>query len=162
MAVLGGFAVVLFATQGLLGWAGFIAWGGFLAAGGDTAACKKTVAGNIFGAILAWVALMIAQQIYVAPESWLWMPRLAFAVAVTLLILCLAAKVELLSHLPSGLLGYAAVFGAFSAPIMNLNGMQRLSGLHMYNPFIQVSLSMVAGAVVGLISAKLADALSKK
>jgi hypothetical protein len=162
MALLGGVVAVLFQTQGLLAWAGFIAWGGFLAAGGDTTALKKTVAGNIFGAFLAWVVLMIVRQVYVAPDSWLWMPRTGIPVAVTLLVLSLAAKVELLSHIPAGLLGYAAVFGAFSIPIGDLTRLERLTALHMYNPFIQVSGSMVAGAVVGLIAVKLAGALSKK
>jgi len=162
IALLGGIVATLFPTQGLLNWAGLIAWGGFLAAGGDNAALMKTIAGNIFGAFLAWAALMIMHVIYVAPDSWLWMPREAVAVAVTLLALALAAKVELLSHLLAGLTGYAAVFGAFSIPIMDLGGLTRLTGLHMYNPLIQVPMSMVVGAVVGLISVKLAGALSKK
>jgi hypothetical protein len=37
-----------------------------------------------------------------------------------------------------------------------------MTGLHMYNPFIGVALSMVAGAVVGLIAVKLAGVLSKE
>jgi hypothetical protein len=163
MALLGGVVAVLFQTQGLLSWAGFIAWGGFLAAGGDTTALKKTIVGNIFGAFLAWSALMMMFQVYVAPDSWLWMPRAGIAMAVTLLVLSLAAKVELLSHIPAGLIGYAAVFGAFSIPLRpDLTGLERLTGLHLYNPFIQVPISMVAGAVVGLIAVKLAGALSKK
>jgi hypothetical protein len=164
MALLGGLAAALLPTIGLFGWAGFIAWGGFLAAGGDNAALKKTIAGNIFGAFLAWVALVGTRLIEVDPGSWLWVPRAGIAVAVTLLVLCLAARVELLSHIPTGLMGYAAVFAAFSIPIVSVNvqGLDRLTGLHMYNPFIQVALSMVTGAVVGLISVKLAGALSKK
>jgi len=43
----------------VLVWAGFIAWGCYFHTGGDDAALKKTIAGNIYGAVIAWVALSI-------------------------------------------------------------------------------------------------------
>ena len=46
---LAGFALV---------WAGFIAAGCFFAAGGDTKALTKTIVGIIYGAIIAWIALL--------------------------------------------------------------------------------------------------------
>ena len=162
MAVLGGVMMVLFATQGLLFWAALIAWGGFLAAGGDSGALKKTIAGNTLGAALGWVALMVAQVIVIAADSWLWMPRIGAAVAVTLFVLVLASKVDAFSHLPAGLMGFAAMVGAYSIPIMQLNGWERLTGMHLYNPFIQVVLSMLGGAVFGLLSSRLEVALSKE
>ena len=51
---LGGFALV---------WVGFIAAGCFFAAGGDTKALSKTIVGMIYGAIVAWVALMIISRV---------------------------------------------------------------------------------------------------
>jgi hypothetical protein len=162
MALVGGVAAVLFLSQGLLLWAGFIAWGVFLAAGGDTAALTKTIAGNLFGALLAWAALLIMHQFPVAPDSWLWIPRAAIVVAVTLLALSPATKVAPLSNLPAGLIGYAAVFGAFSIPVQDLTTLDRLTALHLYNPFILVALSMVVGAVVGWIAVRLAAAVGKR
>jgi hypothetical protein len=162
MAVLGGVLAALFPTQGLLSWAGFVAWGVFLAGGGDLGALKKTVAGNIVGAFLAWAALVLMHQFPVAPDSWLWMPRMGIAVALTLLVLGLAAKVELLSFVPAGLTGYGAVFAAFYVPIRDLTALARLTGLHLYNPFIQVPTSMLAGAVVGWVAVKLAGALGRE
>jgi len=43
-----------------------------------------------------------------------------------------------------------------------LKGESRVLGVHMYNPFFQVSISMVAGVLVGLIAVKTATALQKK
>jgi hypothetical protein len=40
-------------------WVGFIAAGCFFAAGGDVKALSKTIVGMIYGAIVAWVALLI-------------------------------------------------------------------------------------------------------
>jgi hypothetical protein len=51
---LGGFALV---------WMGFIAAGCFFAAGGDIKALSKTIVGLIYGAIVAWIALLIIAKI---------------------------------------------------------------------------------------------------
>jgi hypothetical protein len=162
IALLGGAAAVLFATQGLVSWVAVLGWGGYVAAGGDSTALKRTIAAGLLGALLAWVALLIRHQFVVPPDSWLWMPRAGIAVAVTLFVLGMATKVDLFSHLPSGFIGYAAVFGTFAIPDSAAAGQERLMGLHLYNPFIQASLSLVAGAVLGAISVAVAGVLSKK
>ena len=162
MALLGGIMMVLFVTQGLLFWAGLIAWAGFVSAGADGGALKKGIAGYVLGAALAWVALFLTHLIVVASDSWLWMPRIGAAVAVTLFVLVLASKVEILSHLPSSLMAYGALIGAYSIPIMQLDGWARLTGLHLYNPFIQVVLSMILGGVFGQLSARFEAGLSKE
>ncbi len=62
IAVLGGvwaFLALGPLTGKVLVWAGFIAWGCYFHTGGDTAALKKTIAGMIYGAILAGVALKL-------------------------------------------------------------------------------------------------------
>lgn len=159
IALLGGAAAVLLATQGLVSWVALLGWGGYVAAGGDI---KKTIAASLLGALLAWVALLLRHQFEVAPDSWLWMPRAGIAVAVTLFVLGMATKAELFSHLPSGFIGYAAVFGAFAIPATAADGQERLIGLHLYNPLIQASLSLIAGAVLGAISAAFVGVLSKK
>ena len=51
---LGGYALV---------WAGFIAAGCFFAAGGDTKALTKTIVGIIYGAVIAWIALLIIAKV---------------------------------------------------------------------------------------------------
>ena len=170
MALLGGITAPLFLAGGLLEWAAFIGWAVLLAAGGDTPALKKTIPGFVVGAFLAWLAMMIRNQVDVSAAVWLWMPRAGIAAAVALLVLGLAAKVDALSYLPAGLVGFACVFGALTFPSSVALDLQstgpslgeRLTALHMYNPFIQASLSLVGGAIVGLLSARLARALSKE
>ena len=62
IAVLG--AVWAFLALGPLGgfvlvWAGFVAWGCYFHTGGDEAALSKTIVGNVYGVIMAWIALLI-------------------------------------------------------------------------------------------------------
>jgi hypothetical protein len=160
IALLGGIATMLYQWQGLLIWAGFIAWAAFFGAGGDTAALKKTIAGNVFGAIVAWVAWVILLS-WPIEGSW-WIPRNGVVVAVTVLILGLASRVELLSNLPANVYGYAATFAAKSVVGRDVPGVAQVTGLHLDNPVINVTLSMVGGALLGLASAKLAGALTAK
>jgi hypothetical protein len=162
IALLGGVATMLYQTQSFLIWAGFIAWAAFFGAGGDTAALKKTIAGSVFGAIVAALALVLFQ--YLPVEGWLWIPRNGVVVAVTVLILGLASKVELLSHLPANVYGYAATFAAtrmasMATPVAPTT--QLFSAPHVSIPLFNVIVSMVVGALFGLASGKLAAALQK-
>jgi len=158
LGLLGALATVLFQWLGLLLWAGFIAWAAFFAAGGDNAALRKTIAGNIFGAFLAWVALLIISSVSV--EGWLWLPRNGLVIGVTVLVLGLAARIELLSHVPASVYGYAATFAAFTVPKRDVAG-SPLTGFHLSNPFVAVAVSMVVGALFGLACGKLAGALKR-
>lgn len=42
----------------VLVWAGFIAWGCYFHSGGDSKALTKTICGNIYGVVIAWIALL--------------------------------------------------------------------------------------------------------
>src|SRR5216683_1998424 len=50
----------------VLVWAGFIAWGCFFHTGGDNKALIKTIAGNAYGALVAWIAFLIIVNVPVA------------------------------------------------------------------------------------------------
>jgi hypothetical protein len=43
----------------VLVWAGFIGWGCFFHSGANNNALVKTIVGNAYGALVAWVALLI-------------------------------------------------------------------------------------------------------
>ena len=162
MALLGGIATVLLYSQGLLVWAGFVAWAAFLEAGGDTAALKTTIAGNLFGACVAWVALTVTLHIPVPSEGAAWILRAGALVAVTLPLLVMGTRIALFSRASTNLLGYAAMFGAVAIAIPVVTILDRLQSFHLYNPLIVVALSMITGAVFGLLSNKLTEALTKK
>ena len=86
IALVGGVAAMLYLTLGLLFWAGIIAWAACMEAGGDSDAVRKTIAGNAFGAVMGWIALTVALLVPVSPEGWVWVPRAAIPVAITLFV----------------------------------------------------------------------------
>jgi hypothetical protein len=74
---LGGFALV---------WVGFIAAGCFFAAGADIKALSKTIVGMIYGAIVAWIALLIIAKVPVPGLGTVW-PAIVVGVTVFFLVI---------------------------------------------------------------------------
>lgn len=161
MALVGGVAAVLLYSQGFLVWPALIAWAAFIDAGGDSAALKRTIIGNAFGAGLAWITLVISLSIAVADEGRMWIPRTGITIAISLFILVLASRVSALSRVSLSIYGYAAVFGAYILAIEGRTALQGLTGAHLNNPLVLVVISMVAGAVCGVASNRLATAMTK-
>ena len=162
MALVGGVAAVLLYSQGFLVWPALIAWAAFLDAGGDVSAVKRTIIGNVFGACLAWVTLLVALNVTFPSDSQMWIPRTAIAIAISLLLLVLATRIEALSRLSTSLYGYAALFGAYIIAVEGRTALEGLTSQHLNNPLILVVVSMVVGAVGGLASNRLAEAMAKK
>jgi uncharacterized protein DUF1097 len=154
IAVLGGvwaFLALGPLTGKVLVWAGFIAWGCYFHTGADTAALKKTIAGMIYGAIVAGVALKLVGM---NPLGLAGAAGPAVYIAVTVFFLVIVAGQSLLSVVPANVYGYAATAGyALSANNMNVTAMD------LTNPVLLVSLSAILGAVFGLLSGKLSAAL---
>ena len=164
IAVLGGVwaFLALGPLSGLvLVWAGFIAWGCYFHTGGDTAALKKTIAGNIDGALVALIALNIIVNVSMPALGTLWP---ALVVGVTVFFLVIVAGCELLSAVPANVYGYAATvaYSLQTPSPENMGPMHSLMSVSMANPFVMLSVSMVIGAIFGMISGKVAGALTKK
>ncbi len=144
----------------VLVWAGFIAWGSYFHTGGDDAALKKTIAGTIYGAVLAGIALFLVVN---NPAG---LPAAVAApvyVAVTVFFLVIVASANLLSAVPANVYGYAATV-AYSLHQPTVDGVGPLASLtaaNLTNPVLLLSLSFVLGAVFGLLSNKLAGVLGK-
>ena len=166
IAVLG--AVWAFLALGLLSgfvlvWAGFVAWGCFFHTGGDEKALTKTIAGNVYGVFIAWIALLIIVNVQVAALGTLWP---AIVVGVTVFLLVIVASIEPLSAVPANVYGYAATVAyalhqatdaeAGTGPLANL-----VSG-SFQNPLVLLIVSMVIGALLGFVSGKLAGAMTKE
>jgi len=162
LALVGGVAAMLFFSQGLFVWAGLVGWAAFLDAGGDTPALMKTIAGTMFGAVMGWVALRGMFLIDVPPEGWLWIPRAAIMVVITLFLLSMATRIEMFSRLSTNLFGYASMFAASGMTLQSMALADRLSSFHFANPFVLLVLSMAGGSIFGLASNKLTEALTKK
>lgn len=166
IAVLG--AIWAFLALGPLGgivlvWAGFVAWGCFFHTGGDDQALVKTIVGNIYGVIIAWIALLIIVNVPVEGLGTVWP---AIVVGVTVFFLVIVASIDKLSAVPAQVYGYASTVAyslhqatdaeTGSGPLANL------ASASFQNPLLLLILSMVVGALFGWASGKLAGALTKE
>ncbi len=157
--VLGGLFAVGCVFIGIPAWAGFIAWGCLVQAGGDMPAFNKTVAGNIFGTICGWLAVLAMVSIPV--DGNLWVVRGFLAVSLSLVIVILGSQLKPLSLLPAAIYGYAAVFGfLFQSP--EARSVDTLLRFGRSNGLLSVIVAMVLGAVVGLVAGKVTAALAHK
>lgn len=164
IALLGGVWVFLALgplAGNVLVWAGFIAWGCYFHTGGDNAALKKTIAGNIYGAILAGVALLLVVKNPIGLPAAIAAP--VYVAATVFFLVIVADKCDLLSVVPANVYGYAATV-AYSLSVPTAEGVGPLASLtaaSMANPVLLLSVSYVLGAVFGMASGKLAGVLGK-
>ena len=145
----------------VLVWAGFIAWGCFFHTGADNKALAKTIVGNAYGALLAWIALLIIVNVPMPQLGAVWP---AIIVGVTVFCLVIVASVDLLSAVPANVYGYAALVAyslhqPSSAP--STGPLQNLTSGSFANPLILLIVSMGLGAVFGYASGQVANALTK-
>ncbi len=163
IALLGGVWVFLALgplAGNVLVWAGFIAWGCYFHTGGDDAALKKTIAGMIYGAVLAGVALLLVVNNPAGLPAAIAAP---VYVAATVFFLVIVAGCNLLSVVPANVYGYAATV-AYSLSVPTADGAGPLASLtspSLANPVVLLSVSYVLGAVLGMVSGKLAGMLGK-
>ena len=158
IGVLGGIATYVLLSPigfGLQIWAAFIAWATFYHCGGKEAGLSKTLIHTLFGAVMALIMLLLATQIPLAGSIGL--PLWAgICVLITVFILVIAAKSPMLSDIPASVLGYAAVAGFALA-----GGKLDVTAITMSNPFINIAISLIVGAVLGYISEKAAGMMVK-
>jgi hypothetical protein len=133
-------------------WIGFIAAGCFFAAGGDTKALSKTIVGMIYGAIIAWIALLIISKVAVPLPGAIWP---AIVVGVSVFFLPIFASADLLSVVPANVYGYAALAG------YTLEGKRfdALTAADGSNPLVVSVISIVLGGVLGYLIGQFAGIL---
>ena len=161
IAVLGG--VWAFLALGPLGgetpialvWVGFIAWGCYFAAGGDGAALQKTIAGMIFGAVMAGIALYLVGSGMLSGLGALAAPLI---IAVTVFPLVAVAGMNLLSVVPANVYGYAATAGL----ALTAGTVGNVTAAGLSNPVVLVIISTIIGAIFGMLSGKLAGMIGGK
>jgi hypothetical protein len=136
-------------------WVGFIAPGCFFAAGGDIKALTKTIAGMIYGAVIAWIALFIIAKVPVPALGTVWP---AIVVGVTVFFLVIVASVDLLSCVPANVFGYAALVGY----TLSAGKLDALTAADNSNPLVLIIVSSVLGGVLGYLMGQLAGVLKGK
>ena len=163
IAVLGGIAtaISLGPMSGIIViWAIFIAWACFFAIGGNWMALLNTIVCSLLGAILAWVALLIILWIPLA--GLITLPIWAgIVVGVTVLIMCLLAQVGIFSTLPASVLGYASI-AAYALQTTDALSISALTSLDTNNALIVIAISLVIGAVLGILSVGIGKVLTSE
>jgi hypothetical protein len=106
---------------------------------------------------MGWIALVLITQVPLGASLGvpLWA---AICVAVTIVILVMAAKNPMLSDIPASVFGYASV----AALALAGNRLPMVTAGSLENPVINVLISMVIGAIFGYVSQKIAVAIAKK
>lgn len=163
ISVLG--ALATFLALGPLGgtyliWAAFVAWGAFFALGADKGALQKLIVCGIFGALVAWAVAVVILSIPLAATLGLplWA---ALAVGAGIVVVVLAANIPALATIPATVFGFASSF-AYLLQTPDVLKLDVLLSATMKNSLIVVSVSLVVGAVFGLISAQWGAAMTKK
>lgn len=142
---------------GLALWAAFVAWASFYHCGGKEAGLQKTIVHNVFGAFLGWVALLAISQMSLGATLGvpLWA---AICVAISVFVLVIAAKNPMFGDIPAAVFGYASV----AALALAGGKLSAVTAASLENPFVNIVISMVIGALFGYVSEKIAGAIVQK
>jgi hypothetical protein len=139
----------------LLVWVGFIGAGCFFAAGGDQKALVRTIVGIVYGAVIAWITLMIISKVPVPSLGAVWP---AIVIGVLVFFLVIVASIDVLSVVPANVYGFAMVAGYTLAK----GNMDDLTVASFANPLILVAVSGVCGGVLGYLMGQVANAIKAK
>ncbi|MBH0236323.1 DUF1097 domain-containing protein [Methylobrevis albus] len=164
IGVLGAIATYLFLGPagglGLQIWAAFIAWGSFFHCGGNEAALKSSVIANLWGSVWATIAFALILNVGIGELPL----NAAVWVGVTVALMILGAHLPLFGAIPAAVYGYAATAGFIILALFvpgTLSNATLFSLVPGQGPFITIGLSMIIGALFGLVSGKIAGALAK-
>ena len=135
-------------------WAIFIAWGSYFHNGADNAALKNTIVCGIFGSVLAGVAFALITKVGLGEGTSLAV-NAAVWVGVTVFALVMGASIPALSVIPSAVYGYAATAAYAIHAGADLSAAGNTLNMDFSNPVLVISLSLIVGAVFGMVSGKL-------
>lgn len=155
IGVLGAAATWLFlsplAGLGLQIWAAFIAWGSFFHCGGGLDGFKNSAISAVWGSLMATLALILIPIVGMGNEG------VAICVGLTVALMILGAHVPLLSAIPAAVYGYAAT-AAFA--LLKSDAIVTSTSITT-SPFLNISVSMLIGALFGYVSQQIAKVLTK-
>jgi len=140
------FATLGFLEPKVMTWVTFLTWASFFAAGGGKVGLSKAVASAFAGALISAAVVLVNGQLGGGVQGF---GLLIFSVLLAALGwgLCQLSKVGLFSFIPGAFIGAASFFGA-GAPLDQKLGW--------------VLVSIVCGAVMGLISERVGQAMTAK
>jgi Protein of unknown function (DUF1097) len=154
IGIMGAIATWVAVTLGspyVLIWAIFVGWGCFFHCGGKEEGLKNSAIANLWGAVCAAVALIVALAMGITAVT------AAICVGVTVAIMILGAKVPALAAIPAAVYGYASTAALF---LLGAAAYGEGSGA-VVKVAVAVAISMIIGNVLGYISEKIAGVLVK-
>lgn len=154
IGLLGAVATWLFLTVGTIQiWIGFIGWASFYHCGGGTEGLKKSVMANLWGVVMASIALFLITQINPGLPGVIWP---SIVVGVTAAILVFGAKIPAFGVIPATVYGYASTAG------YGLLGGVGITEASLGNPLICSAISLVIGGLFGIVSERFAGMIKAK
>ena len=154
IGLLGAVATWLFLTIGTIQiWIGFIGWASFYHCGGGADGLRKSVGANLWGVVMATIALIVITQIDPGLPGVLW-PSIVVGVAACILVL--GAKFEPFGVIPATVYGFASTAG------YGLLSGASITTVNLANPAICVALSLVIGGLFGIASQRFAAMITAK
>ncbi len=159
IGLLGGVATYLYLSDplvlGLQIWAAFIAWASFYHCGGKIQGFISSILANLWGVVWGALTLIAFSNLDFGLTAPIW-AGICVAVGVGLMIL--GCKIPIFSAIPATVYGYAATV----ALALLTNTVPGLVEPTLTNPAVIIALSMIGGAIFGLISEALAGLLARK
>jgi hypothetical protein len=131
-------------------WVTFIAWASFFVVGGGAAGFVRSVASNLVGLAIASLSLLAIANTGGSPIA------AAICVGVGSAAMVQASKLKLLNILPAVVWGFASTVGTSVATGQSIT----VSGIH--NPALVAAAALITGALFGIVSEVLGEALTRK
>ncbi|QZH75800.1 MAG: DUF1097 domain-containing protein [Erythrobacter sp.] len=132
-------------------WVSFVAWGCHFHSGGGVKGMTTAMAGMSFGALVGLAAILALM----GPFAGLGDFAGPVAVGLGAFVICLASRIPFLATIPASVYGFASVAGA----TFLMAGEDGLDPLRAIGPTV---ISIIIGALFGIVSEYLANALTKK
>ncbi|WP_158940274.1 DUF1097 domain-containing protein [Burkholderia sp. S171] len=131
-------------------WVTFIAWASFFVVGGGSAGFVQSVASNLTGLVIASLSLLAIASSAQTPAI------AAICVGAGSAAMVQASKVKLLSVLPAVVWGFASTVGTTVA-----TG-RAITTASIHNPALVAAAALITGALFGIVSEFVGDALTRK
>jgi hypothetical protein len=131
-------------------WVTFIAWASFFVVGGGSAGFVQSVASNLTGLVIASLSLLAIASSTQTPVV------AAICVGIGSAAMVQASKLKLLNVLPAVVWGFASTVGTTVATGKAIT----TAGIH--NPALVAAAALITGALFGIVSEVVGDALTRK
>jgi Protein of unknown function (DUF1097) len=131
-------------------WVTFIAWASFFVVGGGPRGFVQSVASNLTGLVIASLSLLAISNTGTTPLA------AAICVGIGSAAMVQASKLKLLNVLPAVVWGFASTVGTTVA-----TG-KAITTVGIQNPALVAAAALVTGALFGIVSEVLGEALSHK